>query len=131
MVLGISFIATPAKFLASSVPLGDALDIGRVTFGVMSYIESFFLLALTILLFLNRKKVTNGIWMVFWVVVVSLCINYFWLKPMLDTRVALIASGQGVQPSNLHKVYVVFESIKLIALLVGGYLSQRIYQKLL
>jgi hypothetical protein len=32
MLLGVSFIATPAKFLAPSLPLAQALDVGRSSF---------------------------------------------------------------------------------------------------
>ena len=32
LVLGVSFVATPVKFLAPSLSLADALAVGRVTF---------------------------------------------------------------------------------------------------
>lgn len=34
MFIGVSFIATPVKFLASTLTLPVALDVGRATFGI-------------------------------------------------------------------------------------------------
>ena len=39
LLLGVAFVATPAKFLAPSLPLAQALDVGRWTFHVLSIIE--------------------------------------------------------------------------------------------
>ncbi len=39
-VVGISFIATPAKFLAESLDRPTALDVGRTTFHVFGLIEA-------------------------------------------------------------------------------------------
>ena len=42
MLLGVSFLATPAKFLAPSLTLGVALDIGRQTFAILNKVEWLF-----------------------------------------------------------------------------------------
>jgi hypothetical protein len=39
MILGVSFLATPAKFMASSITLPVALDAGRHAFSVLNKIE--------------------------------------------------------------------------------------------
>ena len=38
ILLGVSFIATPAKFLAPSLSMAQALDVGRWTFHVLSLV---------------------------------------------------------------------------------------------
>jgi hypothetical protein len=38
-LFGVSFLATPVKFLAPSLTLPVALDVGRQTFGVFSLVE--------------------------------------------------------------------------------------------
>src|SRR5665648_1182454 len=39
MLVGVSFLATPAKFLAPSLTLPVALDVGRHTFSVFNRVE--------------------------------------------------------------------------------------------
>ena len=39
LLFGVSFVATPAKFLAPSLPMAQALDVGRWTFHVLALIE--------------------------------------------------------------------------------------------
>lgn len=39
MVLGVSFLATAAKFLVPSLPRPVALDVGRHTFQVFGWVE--------------------------------------------------------------------------------------------
>lgn len=44
-----AFLATPAKFLAPSLPLAVALDVGRHTFQVYNRVELLLLMALVAL----------------------------------------------------------------------------------
>jgi hypothetical protein len=39
LLIGVSFVATPAKFLAPSLQLPQALDVGRWTFHVLTLME--------------------------------------------------------------------------------------------
>jgi hypothetical protein len=55
MIFGVSFIATPAKFLAPSLDLAQALDVGRATFGVMKWFDLGMLAALVISCFHVKK----------------------------------------------------------------------------
>ncbi len=47
LLIGVSFLATPAKFLAASLTLPVALDVGRHTFAIFNRVE--WLLAATFL----------------------------------------------------------------------------------
>lgn len=119
MILGISFLETPVKFMAPDVTLEIGLDIGRQVFGIFNKVECGLALVLAILVGIIRQK---DRWVILPVVVwFSLALQTFWLLPLLDDRVGLILQGQTPPPSHLHTFYVVLEVLKAIALAVYGF----------
>lgn len=117
MILGLSFIATPAKFLAPAVSLPDLLAIGRATFNVFFWIEGIMaiLLLATILL---STRMTIAIALIILLIAVILSMNYLIIQPILDVRVQAIIDGQSISASSLHRLYIAFEALKVIVL--GG-----------
>jgi len=114
MLIGVSFLATPAKFLAPSLTLPVALDVGRQTFGLFSIVEvvgAFALLALTIPIRGSRLillfALLNGS---------LVALEFVWLLPALDARVEIILQGGTPEESDLHNLYIVFEAAKLLLL---------------
>ena len=119
MVLGISFLETPVKFMAPSVTLEIGLDIGRYVFGAFNKVECAFALAMAILLIIIRKKDLSMIPLgLAWL---SLALQTVWLLPVLDARVEVIIQGQTPAPSMLHTIYVVLEVLKALALAAYGF----------
>ena len=119
MVLGISFLEAPLKFMAPSVTPEIGLEIGRRVFGVFNKIECAMALAMVILILLDRQK---GRLLIPPVVVWStLALQTFWLLPILFDRVELILQGQTPAPSPVHSIYVILEIAKAIALAVYGF----------
>jgi hypothetical protein len=114
LVVGVSFIATPAKFLAPTLDLSTALDVGRHTFGVFAIVERAAAIALGVLLLLVRRDVT--VVLPGAVIVLSLAAEQLWLLPLLDARVEVIMQGKVPQPSALHAAYVALEGLKLVLL---------------
>ncbi len=119
MVLGISFLEAPVKFMAPSVTLEIGLDIGRYVFGVFNKVECVFALVIAILLITARRKdlsmVPIGLaWL-------SLALQTVWLLPVLAARSELIIQGQTPPPSVSHTIYVVLEVIKAVSLAVYGF----------
>jgi hypothetical protein len=55
LLIGVSFVATPAKFLAPSLALAQALDVGRWTFYVLAWIEWGFVSVVAALLVTTRQ----------------------------------------------------------------------------
>lgn len=112
---GISFLATPVKFLAPSLSLTAALDVGRQTFYALNRCE----IALGAILFvLVLRNAVNRLPLA--LVAVScliVLVQTFWLIPALDARVGLILAGSTPAPSSLHTIYVLAEVAKLVALL--------------
>lgn len=115
MLVGVSFLAAPAKFLAPSLSLPVALDVGRHTFMVFNRTEWLLSFALTGLILFgpwSRVSVTGAI------VVALVAAETFWLLPLLDSRVDVIIAGQQPAPSRLHTLYILFEVTKLFGLLL-------------
>jgi hypothetical protein len=125
-LLGVSFIATPAKFLAPSLPLPQALDVGRWTFHVLALIEWTFAALFVCALVATRRQLGD---VLSWLLIVITCIavilvaETFWLRPILDDRVSAIIRGEHVPPSHLHQLYIGLEAIKLSAILAGGIIA--------
>lgn len=126
LIIGVSFIATPAKFAATTLSLPVALDVGRQTFGLFNKIEWLVFAAfLGPVLFVYRTR-----FVVVLAIVIGgiLAIETFWVLPQLDKRVELIMAGQVVERSVLHTVYVMAEVLKCAFLFViagFGLLQQR------
>lgn len=121
MILGVSFLATAVKFLAPSLSLSVALDVGRHTFGVFNAVEIGWSLVL-IALVLWRP---GGRWVYAMATVpcAIVALETAWLLPVLDARVGVILAGGMPSPSNLHVFYILLEALKLVALLALGFWS--------
>jgi len=130
LLVGVSFLATPAKFLAPSLSLPVALDVGRYTFGLLSKLEWLLTGALlTLLLFQPRSGVaiTSGV-----VLALLVVLEAAWLLPVLDQRVELILAGQQPPASKFHDIFIGIEIVKLLALGViafamGRQLGRQLY----
>ncbi len=111
MIVGVSFIATPAKFLAPSLGSRTAFDVGRATFELFNSIE----LGLAIVLFAmalyrERRVLTN----VFAASVLAITVmQALVVLPVLGDRVSAIIAGYGVAPSHVHTLYVSMEVTKI------------------
>jgi len=123
LLAGVSFLATPVKFLAPSLSLAVALDVGRHTFAAFSRLEwglSLILLAVLIAGLRQRGAVVAA-----GIVVALVIVEAVWLLPVLDQRVGLIMAGQTPPPSRLHMLYIVFEALKLLGLTVIAVMAAR------
>ena len=130
LIIGVSFVATPAKFLAPDLSLIDALSVGRVTFKVFSWIELTLLINLLALMFWEKLLPPKGIVLIA-AIVLCLAINYVGLKPFLDHRVQLMMEGQTVPHSPVHRIYIIVEVIKLGLIAALGYFSANTFNNVL
>jgi hypothetical protein len=122
-LVGVSFLATPVKFLAPSLTLPVALDVGRQTFLVFNRSEV--VLAVVMLLLLlwglrTRAAISLGA-----VLALLILTQTFWMLPVLDARVETILQGDAPAPSSLHTFYVIFECVKLALLLAIASITAR------
>ena len=114
IVIGVSFIATIAKFGAPSLTLPVALDVGAHTFAVLARIE-WGLLALFAFLILVAG--ISRLRAVFFILLAAILLGEaFWLFPRLHARTVLVIAGQQLPPSPLHAISVAAESSKVVLL---------------
>jgi hypothetical protein len=113
ILLGVSFLATPVKFEAPSLSLPVALEVGRVTFALLSKVEwGLCTMLLVSALVAGRPEwVGAGLGLAGFLVVQAL-----WLLPILDDRVGLIIAGQPVAPTSHHLIFVGVEAVKVLML---------------
>ncbi len=132
LVAGVSFIATPVKFRATSLTMAAALDVGHVTLHALNRIEWF--LSVLLLFALARrarllrlenqrlKKQSLSTWEAVAAAIVFGCViaQSVWLLPALDLRTAQIMNGHPLPPSPLHGLFIAVETTKWVALFVLG-----------
>lgn len=119
LALGVAFLATPAKFLAPSLALPVALDVGRHTFRIYNRVEIALLLVLVG--FAARSPMRRPWAAALALPALVLVAETAWLLPALDARVGVILAGGRPPPSSLHIVYVAAEALKLLWLLGAGF----------
>lgn len=116
--IGVALLATPAKFLAPSLTLSVALDVGQHTFRVYNGVE---LALLVVLLVLGAKSKWRKRWFLGVLVPGAIIlVQTFWLIPVLDLRVLAIQAGHSPPPSHLHAIYITAEVFKVLWLLFLG-----------
>jgi hypothetical protein len=124
LALGVGFVATPAKFLAPSLTLSVALDVGRHTFAIFNHLEIAILAATAALALFDAAR-----WSWFALLAVPGAVvlaQALWLIPALDVRVSEILAGGAPPPSWLHGVYIGAEALKVAGLVLAALLGPRL-----
>ena len=112
-MIGVSAIATPAKFRAQSLSLPTALEVGRETFAMFHPLEWGLCAALCLCAARN-----GGGWRRLGAALLAALTlaQALWLTPALDLRVAAVIAGTPAPPSLHHVAYVAIEGLKLLSL---------------
>jgi MFS superfamily sulfate permease-like transporter len=121
VLIGVSFLAAPAKFAAPSLTLPVALDVGRQEFGTLNLVEIGLAVLTLALAVLTRPG--RPIWLGLAIAALVVAAQALWLLPLLDARALLVIQGQTPQPAPWHTLYIVLEAAKLVALLTAGWLA--------
>jgi hypothetical protein len=121
VVIGVSFLAAPAKFGAPGLSLPVAMEVGRREFGVLNLGE--IALAVVTLALAAYARPERTIWLGLALAAVVVAVQALWLLPVLDARAELIIRGETPQPAPWHTLYIGAEVVKLLALLVIGWLA--------
>lgn len=101
MLIGVSFLATPVKFVVQDLTLPIALQVGQATFGLFSRIEW----GLAVLLVgASAWRWREGALCVILALSAAAVVlmQAVWLLPTLDARVALIVAGE--TPPHQHTI---------------------------
>ncbi len=123
MVLAISFLEAPLKFRAPGVTIPLGLGIGRLVFRALNICEAV-LAAVIVVAFAADTPSTPAVVAVL-VAIVALVVQVIGVRPALTRRSNAVLADAGQAEagrSHAHYVYVVFEVVKVLALLVSGVL---------
>ena len=123
MVLAISFLEAPLKFRAPGVTIALGLGIGRLVFRALNACEIALAVLVVVALVIGRPGA--GVIAATLVAIGALLIQVIGVRPYLTRRSdAVLADPSQAEAgrSNAHYVYVVFEIVKVMALLVSGIL---------
>jgi hypothetical protein len=121
MSVGITMIATPARFGAASVTRAIALDVSRDVFAALNKAE---LVALVILLITVRVSgQATRLWGLCGAVALIVIAQSVWLIPELSARTDLIMDGVVPPKSYVHAIYSSLELFKIGLLLFAGFTS--------
>jgi hypothetical protein len=121
MTIGVSMIATPVRFTATTITREIALDVGRVVFVALNKAE---LVALIILLVVIRVSGRTAKYWGFAAVLALIVIAQSqWLTPELAARTDMIINGVEPPASYAHAIYSSLELIKIGLLLYLGFSS--------
>ena len=124
MVLGISFLEAPLKFNAPGVTVRIGLGIGRIVFRALNIAEA--LLATTVVAALTLEMIAgaplSGTMVVAGVAVLILLVQLLVVRPRLNRRSDRVLAGEDPPRSRAHHVYVVLETLKVVAIAAAGVL---------
>ena len=121
VVIGVSFLAAPAKFGAPGLSLPVAMEVGRREFGTLNLAE--LSLAVVSLALAAYARPERAVWLGLGLAVLIVLLQWLWLLPVLDARAQLIINRETPEPAPWHALYVGAEVVKLLALLVIGWLA--------
>jgi hypothetical protein len=116
LVLGISFIAQPAKFATPQLPKPIALAAGRQMFRAMHLAEGALAVSAIVLLMLAGSP---RLWPIFGAVLMLL-LQIFVLMPPLSDRVDARLAGRELPGSGWHGAFAVTEVAKFGLLLAAS-----------
>ena len=118
LTIGVSLLATPARFAATTITRPVALDVGRVVFAALNKVELGALVALLVIVRLAGRS--RDLWV--WCSVLALIVvaQGAWLIPELSARTDIVIAGGTLPPSNAHAIYAALELFKIGLLTVLG-----------
>ncbi len=121
MTAGVSLLATPVRFTATTLTRPVALDVGRVVFAALNKAEFVALIVLLIVVRMTGKA--KELWAFCGVLTLILMAQSVWLLPELAARTEQIIAGIEPGTSIAHAAYSILELSKLLLLLYMGFRS--------
>ena len=113
ILLGVSFLATPAKFGAPSLSLAVAVDVGRSTFAVLNRVELGCAVLAAGLLIAGASREAWA-WLASGLAVLGLLLETLWLLPTLDARAQVVIDAGTPPASSLHDLYIAVDVVKFM-----------------
>lgn len=126
MVLAISFLEAPLKFRAPGITVQLGLGIGRLVFKALNGCEVVLAVVALVTAVLGGARTATVVALV--TAVLALAAQLFGVRPALTRRSDAVLADAAVAESGrsrAHFVYVGFEAVKVVALVVTGVLLLR------
>lgn len=126
MVLAISFLEAPLKFRAPGITIQLGLGIGRLVFRALNTCEMVLAVVALLGVFLGGATTATKAGLV--IAVLALGAQVLGVRPALTRRSDAVLADAAVAESgrsHAHFVYVGFEAVKVVALVVTGVLLLR------
>lgn len=117
LILGLSFIEAPLKFMAPGITTPLGLGIGRLVFTALSIAGWFLLAVMVVAAFAKPREAKAGWWMLFAMALIA-GLQSFLIRPLLAVRSDVIIAGGYAGESWLHYGYIVAEVGLLIVLVI-------------
>lgn len=117
LLVALSFIETPLKFLAPDITVPLALGIGRLVLTAANIAGAVLLVAITVLS-LMRPRVPRNALIVLAAIWVTFIVQVAVIRPPLAARTDVVVAGGDPGESSLHILYVIADVI-ILALLVA------------
>jgi hypothetical protein len=118
ITIGISLIATTARFSAESITRAVALDVSRVVFAALNQSE---LVALILLLAVVRVSGrSRDLWAWCAGLILIVVAQGVWLIPELSARTDIILAGGEPPAAYVHAIYSTLELVKMGILATVG-----------
>ncbi len=127
VVFGVAYVAAPAVFTAASVTRQVGIDATRHSFTLLNRAE-IVLAGLSLLLLLRSAAGRIAISATVLACAI-VALETLWMLPTLDRRADIVMRGAEPPPSPVHTLYVVGDSVKVLALLAGGVAAVRRLRK--
>lgn len=119
-VCAISFMEAWLKFSAPGVTIPIGLGIGRLVFSALNKVEWLLAIVIIVNLILTKNKLASISNILYFIPILLLLLQTFWLLPALDQRAELYIQGQVPPASTLHYYFVGVEIIKVACLTIFG-----------
>ncbi|MFB8388094.1 hypothetical protein ACFC3F_13235 [Microbacterium sp. NPDC055910] len=116
LIVGLSFIETPLKFLAPGITLPLGLGVGRLVFTALAIAGWVLLVALT-LVAIPVPRIDRAGWAQLGALWVVLAVQTLLIRPALNARSDIVMAGGDPGPSWLHYGYIAAD-VAIVLLLV-------------
>ncbi|MEM7162703.1 MAG: hypothetical protein AAF487_09730 [Bacteroidota bacterium] len=115
-LVAVSFFTTPIKFQVNSIDLFEGVALGKLTFNYFNKLELFFLIPLLIDFIINPSKPVHRAALL--LLFGMLACQAVYLLPAMSAITDVVIETRTPSNSSLHMIYVIFEVLKLICLVL-------------
>lgn len=123
LLMGISFIEAPLKFMAPGITIPLGLGIGQLVFTAMNYVE------IVLFAVLVLSSVKRGVDRRFWTLIgglgVVLLAKVALIRPLLSKRTDAVVAGLEAGGSMTHYFYIAADGIIFVLLIMALAMSVR------